>query len=203
MRSKESVCRSSLGVNAWHEVMPSVSAVRPPKCRSCGAASQPLGRNIVVHGDGTRERHVWGPSTPDGAPELTSIRARRYECQQCGACMVVVPRDVLPGRLYSGPAIALALALWAVLRMTAVAVRRRVSPFPIIGATAAAGWISLRRWALDAHGRRLFATSRAAPTDFTARKHAERAAAAVRALAPSDLAFAAGAFVGGALHRPP
>lgn len=146
---------------------------------------------------------MWGPSTPDGAPVMTTIRVRRYECQRCGACMVVVPSDVVPGRRYSAPAIALALALWGVLGMTAVAVRARVAPFPIIGATAAVGWITLRRWAHDIRRRRLFATSRAAPPDFTARKHAERAASAVRALAPSELAFAAGAFVGGALHRPP
>jgi ferredoxin len=183
--------------------MPSVSAVRPARCRGCGAASQPLGRNVVVHGDGTRERQVWGPCTPGGAPALTAIRARRYECQRCGACMVVVPSDVLPGRLYNGPAIALALALWAVLGKTAAMVRARISPFPIIGATAAVGWITLRRWALDAGRRRLFATSRAAPADFTARKHAERAASAVLALAPPGLDFEHAVFAGGALHRPP
>lgn len=158
---------------------------------------------MVVHGDGTRERQVWGPRSPDGAPELTTIRARRYECQGCGACMVVVPADVLPGRLYSGPAIALALALWALLGMAAAAVRTRISPFSIVGATAAGRWITLRRWALDAGRGRLFATSRAAPPAFTARKHAERAASALRALAPSDLAIDAAAYVGGALHRPP
>jgi ferredoxin len=157
----------------------------------------------VVHGDGTRERQVWGPSTAEGTPVLSTIRARRYECQQCGACMVVVPSDVVPGRLYSGPAIALALALWAVIGMTAAAVRARVSPFPIVGATAAAGWITLRRWAFDVRRRKLFATSRAAPPDFTARKHAERAASAVRALAPAGLVLADGVFAGGALHRPP
>jgi hypothetical protein len=117
--------------------------------------------------------------------------------------MVVVPSDVLPGRLYSGPAIALALALWAVLGKTAAVVRARISPFPIIGATAAVGWITLRRWALDAGRRRLFVTSRAAPANFTARKHAERAASAVLALAPSGLDFEDAVFVGGALHRPP
>ena len=203
MRSNESVSRSSLGVKAWRDAMPSVSAVRPTRCRMCGAASQPVGRNLVVHGDGTRDRQVWGPCAPDGAPVLMTIRARRYECQRCGACMVVVPSDVLPGRLYSGPAIALALALWAVVGMTAAAVRARVSPFSIIGATAAVGWTTLRRWAIDAARRRLFATSRAAPADFTARKHAERAASALRALAPSGLALADAVFVGGALHRPP
>lgn len=183
--------------------MPSVSTVRPSRCRSCGLASRPVGRNIVVHGDGTRERQVWGPPAPDGAPVLMTVRVRRYECQACRACMVVVPSEVLPARLYSAAAIALALALWAVLRLTARAVRARVSPFPIIGATAAVGWITLRRWAGDAADGRLFATSRTAPADFTARKHAERAASAVRALAPSALDFAVGAFIGGALHRPP
>jgi ferredoxin len=167
------------------------------------ASSQPLGRNMVVHGDGTRERQVWGPCSPDGPPALTTIRARRYECQRCGACMVVVPADVLPGRLYSGPAIALALALWALLGMASAAVRARISPFSIVGATAAGRWTTLRRWALDAGRHRLFATSRAAPTDFSARKHAERAASAVRALAPSSVALEVAAFIGGALHRPP
>jgi hypothetical protein len=183
--------------------MPSVSAVRPSQCRSCGAASRPAGRNLVVHGDGTRERQVWGPPASDGKPTLTSIRARRYECQACRACMVVVPADVLPGRLYSGPAIALAFALWAILSMTAAAVRARVSPFSIVGPAAVVGWVTLRRWARDAQRGRLFATSRLAPAGFTARRHAERAVAAVRALAPSELGFAEGAFVGGALHRPP
>jgi len=117
--------------------------------------------------------------------------------------MVVVPADVLPGRLYSGPAIALALALWALLGMAAAAVRDRISPFSIVGATAAGRWITLRRWARDAGRGRLFATSRSPPADFTARKHAERAASAVRALAPSGLALDVAVFIGGALHRPP
>lgn len=202
MRSYASVYRSSLDVKAWRAAMPSVAAARPGRCTGCGAASQPLGRNLVVHGDGTRERQVWGPAAAAGAAEMVTIRARRYECQACGSCMVVVPRDVLPGRLYSGPAIALALALWAVIGMTAAAVRARISVFSIVG-VAASGWITLRRWAGDAAGRRLFATSRSAPACFSARQHAERAASAVAALAPPGLVFSEAAFVGGALHRPP
>lgn len=202
MRSHESVCRSRLDVKAWRAAMPSVSAVRPGRCAGCGAASRPPGRSLVVHGDGTRERQVWGPATAGGAPEMVTIRVRRYECQACGACMVVVPRDVLPGRLYSGPAIALALALWAVVGMTAAVVRTRISVFSIVG-IAASGWVTLRRWAQDSARRRLFATSRSAPADFSARKHAERAASAVAALAPFGLAVSEAAFVGGALHRPP
>jgi hypothetical protein len=101
---------------------------------------------------------------------MITVLARRYECQQCGACMIVVPGDVLPGRLYSASAIALALALWALLGMVAATVRARVSPFPIVGAAAAGRWVTLRRWARDAASRRLFATSRAAPADFTLRQ---------------------------------
>jgi ferredoxin len=183
--------------------MPTVSAVRPSHCHACGAASQPAGRNLVVHGDGTRERQVWGPPTPEGAPALTTIQARRYQCQRCGACMVVVPSEVVPGRLYSGPAIALALALWALLGVSVARVRARISPFAIVGAAATGRWVTLRRWALDAADRRLFATSRTAPEGFTLRQHAERAASAVRALAPSGLALADAVFAGGALHRPP
>ncbi len=63
--------------------------------------------------------------------------------------------------------------------------------------------VTLRRWAADSAAGRLFATSRASPTGFTRRKHAERAASALRALAPPGLGPSDGAFVGGALHRPP
>jgi len=61
---------------------------------------------------------VRGPSRAGGSPELTSVRARRYECQDCGACMVVVPRELLPRRLYTASAIGFALALWALLGTT-------------------------------------------------------------------------------------
>jgi hypothetical protein len=56
MRSGERICRSSVGVKAWQTETPTVSAVRPAQCSGCGAASRPAGRNLVVHGDGTRER---------------------------------------------------------------------------------------------------------------------------------------------------
>ncbi|HXX68371.1 MAG TPA: hypothetical protein VEK07_14370 [Polyangiaceae bacterium] len=93
MRSKERICRSALGVKVWQAEIPSVSAARPGRCPGCGAASRPEGGNLVVHGDGTRERQVWGPAAVDGPPTITTIRARRYECQRCGACMLVVPAE--------------------------------------------------------------------------------------------------------------
>ena len=108
VRSHDKICRSSLGVKSWQAAMPSVSAARPSRCLGCRAAARPVGGNLVVHGDGTRERQVRGPATADAAPTLTSVLARRYECQRCGACMLVVPREILPRRLYTACAIGLA-----------------------------------------------------------------------------------------------
>jgi len=48
------------------------------------------------------------------AAVVIAILARRYQCQPCGAVVLVVPRGILRRRLYSAGAIALALALWGV-----------------------------------------------------------------------------------------
>jgi ferredoxin len=180
--------------------MPSTSEARPARCCACGSASRSPGANLVVHGDGTRERQVRGPASAAGPPELGTVRVRRFECQHCGACMIVVPRELLPRRLYTASAIGLALALWALMGATEAATRTRVSPFAIVGAAAAARWMTLRRWARDAGAGRLFATSRAPPPDFVRRQHAERAAAALVALAPAGLPLDQAAFAGGVLH---
>ena len=157
----------------------------------------------MVHGDGTRERQVRGPATADAAPTMASVLCRRYQCQRCGACMLVVPREILPRRLYTACAIGVALAMWALLGATETVVQGRISPFAVVGAAACGSWVTLRRWAADTARGRLFGTSRASPADFTLRQHAERAAAALEALAPAGLRGAHAAFAGGALHRPP
>jgi hypothetical protein len=180
--------------------MPSPSESRPARCCGCGAASRPQGANLVVHGDGTRDRQVRGPASAEGVPELGTVRVRRFECQRCGACMVVVPRELLPRRLYTASAIGLALALWSLLGATEAATRTRVSPFAIVGAAATARWMTLRRWATETGAGRLFGTSRAPPAGFVRRQHAERAAAALVALAPAGLPLEQAAFAGGALH---
>ncbi len=183
--------------------MPSPSEVRPAQCMGCGAASRPHGGRLVVHGDGTRERQVRGPLTAGGSPELTSVLARRYECQSCGACMVVVPRELLPRRLYTASAIGLALALWALLGMTEAAVRTRVSPLAFVGAAAQDTWVTLRRWAGATAEGCLFATvsSRAPPSArLSRRRQAERAAAGLVARAPAGMGTEAAAFAGAALH---
>ena len=74
------------------------------------------------------------------------LACRRYRCTACGAIITVVPRGVAPRRHYGYGAIAMALALWALGREPAAAVRRRVCAWPIAGPSAT-GWPALRRWA--------------------------------------------------------
>lgn len=207
MQSQEQICRSSIKVKEWLIQMPSVSAARPAQCLGCGAASRPVGKRLVVHGDGTRERQLRGPMTAAGVPQSFGVLARRYECQGCGACMLVVPSEVLPHRQYTACAIGLALAKWSSGDSEA-AVRDCVSPLRIIGDAAFAKWITLRRWAAAAAGglkARLFrgASTRQAPEGFTLRQHAERTAASLAALAPPGFDLTQAAFVGGGVHRPP
>jgi len=137
----------------------------------------------VLHGHGTRERLVRGPLRPDGTPEEVEILGRRYRCQRCLAVLLVVPRGMLRSRLFSASAIALALALWALHRLSAREVRRRVSPWGVVGDTAAAGWASLRRWVRQAP--RLFPGVRPCPDHWTYRQRAERIATTLAASAPA------------------
>lgn len=133
-----------------------------------------------------------------GTPRLLGILARRYECQSCGAIVMVVPRGVVYRRLYSGGAIALALAFWGVAGLAPAEVRKRVSPFAIVGATAAAGWASLRRWSRAVRAGRLFPVVRALPAQATLRQVAARAATTLAAYAPGagGLSIDSAAFLG-------
>lgn len=132
---------------------------------------------------------------------LVSILARRYRCQACGAVVVVVPRGVLSQRLYSAGAIALALALWGAADLAPTEVRARVSPFAIMGATAAAGWANLRRWSQAVRSGRLFPVVRALPAQATLRQVAARAATTLAACAPGagGLAIESAAFLGASM----
>jgi hypothetical protein len=136
---------------------PSVDEARPGRCPVCGVASRPVGGPLGLWGHGGRERQQRGPSGPDAAPTVEVVRVRRYRCVPCGALITVAPRDVEPRRHYSRPAIALALAVWSLAAQPAAAVRRRISPWRVTGATAAAeGWVALRRWARAGRAGRLF-----------------------------------------------
>lgn len=125
---------------------PSVEAVRPPLCPGCGAASRPVGGALNLQGHGIRSRQQLGPKFGHGKPVLIEVMTRRYRCTACGCVCSVVPRGVLPCKHYSAGAIALALALWSMLRVPSPQVRRLVSPFKSVGFTAARRWVSLFRW---------------------------------------------------------
>jgi hypothetical protein len=143
--------------------------VRPACCGACGAASRPAGGGIVLQGHGRRERQVWGPATADGKPEMRSTWVRRFLCKRCKATMTVAPGEVLTKRLYSGPAIALAFALFALAGLALHEVRRRVSPWAaVVGFNAAAGWASVPRWAKAVQEGRLFQV-RCPPRDWRIR----------------------------------
>jgi hypothetical protein len=132
---------------------------------------------------------------------MVGISARRYCCVACGAVIVVVPREVLAGRQYSASAIGFALALFGLALATAAEVRRRVCPVRIIGATAATGWATLRRWTRAVRDKHLFASSPLPVLGSTLRKVAASAASALAASADAttrSLALAARAFFGAA-----
>ena len=105
-------------------------------------------------------------------------------------------------RVFSGPAIALALALFGVLGLSLPAVRARVSPWAVVGATSASGWRTVERWVGATRAGSLFPGARRAPLGWTDRQVAERVAmtlATFAPLAPGPPDIAAGAFFGAAL----
>jgi hypothetical protein len=142
-----------------------------------------VGGPIQLHGHGTRERQVRGPGGPEGPAVLVTIVARRYRCVPCGAVVIVVPREVRGRRVYSASAIGFALALWALLGVTAAQVRRQVCPATILGNAAMTCWATLRRWARDVARGRLFAGVGSPGPSATLRGGAARAATALAARA--------------------
>lgn len=142
-----------------------------------------MGGRIQIHGHGLRERQVCGPPDPDGAPVAIVVTGRRYRCIRCDAILLVVPRGVLPRRQYSAAAIGFALALWGLVRATALVVRRRVSSAKKLGINALLGWVTLRRWAKAVRRRDLFAKAPSASPSATLRDVAAVAATALAASA--------------------
>lgn len=187
-RSNSTIVRSTIDVKSWQERTPSVDEVRPGQCPKCAAASRPVGRALQIWGHGLRDRQQRGPLSPTSKPVEITIRVRRYVCRACGAVIIVVPQGVLAGRLFLAAAIGFALALFGVGKLPMAEVRRRVSPWQRVGASAFGSWRSLRRWVGAIRERRLFASVRSSPSSFTAREVAARAAQTLAALAPPSLA---------------
>jgi len=200
-RSRERIVASALDVKAWLAREPTAEEARPGRCPACGEASRPAGRRLGLWGHGLRERQQRGPLEVGAPAQTVVIRERRYQCQECAALIAVVPRGVLRGRHYSAAAIGLALALFGVVGMSLAAVRRRVSPWAVIGETATTTWLTVRRWIRAIRERRLFGKIRTTPATWSARRVAERAAMTIEALAPPTLAgeIPARVFVGAVL----
>lgn len=183
---------------------PTVDEARPGQCPVCAAASRPLGGPLGLWGHGLRERQLRGPLDPTGPPQTVQIQLRRYLCRSCHAVVLVMPQGVVPRRYYTAPALALALALFALCRLPAKEVRKRVNPWQVVGATAADGWSTLVRWCKALQKGELFDFIRPCPADFTLRQVAERAAATFLSLAPpgtQGLGPEVRAFFGGGLMQ--
>ena len=75
-RSPRGVIRSAVGVTSWAGTLPSVDAVRPAHCSTCGAASRPVGEGLGLHGHGPRDRQVFGPLEWGEGAQVREVRAR-------------------------------------------------------------------------------------------------------------------------------
>ena len=203
-RRKQTIVRSAIDVKTWLARVPSVDEVRPGQCPRCAAATRPVGEGLQIWGHGLRDRQSRGPLEPLGDPVEVTLRVRRYLCRPCRAVIIVVPLGVIAGRLFAAAAIGLALVLFGVEGLPLREVRRRVSPWQCVGATAHGSWLGLRRWGRAIRDGRLFMSVRRSPAHRTARQVAERAAMTLAALAPPSLAHTAierRVFAGAALAR--
>ncbi len=203
-QGRREIVRSTIAVKNWLLEMPSAAAVRPTCCPACKSASTPVGGRIVVQGHGKRQRQAWGPSSPRTPPEIQVLMIRRYHCVACGAVTTVAPSETLTKRLYTAPAIAWALALFGLMAAAPTAIREMVSPLRLWGATSAARWQTLVRWAAAAGEGRLFPTVHAMPGEWPARMVAARVAAMLSACtlpSPEPPPLDVQAFHGAALAR--
>jgi hypothetical protein len=176
--------RSGLDLKGWMKQIPTVDEARPGECPACGAAGHPAGGEIVIVGHGLRERQLRGPPSPGAPPLMARVRLRRYRCRRCGAVIVVGPKELLARRWFSASAVGWALALYGLCHESLAAIRRRISPWSVIGATAATGWATLRRWVRAVRAGELFAVVRRVPADYSLRQVAERAATTLLSYAP-------------------
>lgn len=204
-RSGGNIVHSPCSINSWLAQTPTVDEARPGQCPVCAAASRPVGGPLGLWGHGLRRRQLRGPQEPLGPPQTVELWLRRYRCRPCGAIVLVMPQGVVPRRYYAAPAIALALALYALCQLSAAKVRAQVNPWQVVGATAADGWSTLTRWCRAIRGGRLLGGVRPCPQLFTLRQVAERAAATLLSLAPpgtQHLGPELRAFLGGGFWQP-
>lgn len=195
-QSGEGIVHSAIDVKKWAIEPPSAAQARPACCSGCGAASQAPGKALGLVGHGLRERQVRGPGAPGAEPEIIVVRVRRYRCRHCGGITTVLPRGLCARRHYSASAIGLSLCLFGLLRLTVAETRFRICPWRI---TLTQTWTTLGDWVDAVSAGRLLPGLRRSPPSFSRRKQAERAAAALVAIAPAGGALPQRAFEGAAL----
>jgi hypothetical protein len=137
---------------------------------------------VWVQGHGLVRRQQRGPPGPEEAARTQVVRCRRYRCTACRAVLTVLPASAVPSKHFSGAAIALALALWGVVGLSACKVRQAVNDWKHLGA-AARGWRTLVRWASQVATGKLFASLGVCRTGRP-REAAARAAQALCGWAP-------------------
>jgi hypothetical protein len=101
--------------------------------------------------------------------------------------LTVAPRETATARLYTLSAVAWALALFGVSRLSEPEVRRCTSPWTIVGHAAVRRWISLRRWVAAVRQGRLLRRLARPPDGCTARLAAEQIAIGASAHASPTL----------------
>ena len=143
--------------------------------------------HMKIHGHGTIERQLRGPTIPDGRPVCIVEVCRRYLCIACNTVIRVLPAAATARKHFSGAAIALALAAWGLCAMSARQVRALVNNARLEGA-AARGWRTLKRWADDVRAGQLFAIEALRTLPEGRRECAARAAQALAGYA--DRVFA-------------
>lgn len=187
-QSGEGIVYSTIGVKNWAENLPTPEQVRPGCCSRCGAASQPLGSSIVLHGHGVRWRQVRGPARADGEPETVLVAVRRFRCQRCGGITTVLPGGLCARRHYSASAIGLTLCLFGLVGLSIAETRARVCTWR--AGFDLSRWTTLRSWVVAVGSGQLLpriVAWRRWPAQGSLRQGAERAAACLCALAPSSV----------------
>lgn len=192
------VVEIEIDVKSWEQT-PAARDVRPARCPCCAAPGVTAEGRVILHGHGLRVRQRWGPAEPESAPEIGTLVQRRYACRQCRSVIVVRPRGTLPRKRYTAAALALAMWLWAVEKMTDAAVRSKIAVAPTTGLSRPERWTTLRRWAAAARNGELWRCV-AADASWTLRQCADRAARLVAGFADVALEHLHARVFAGAAH---
>lgn len=117
--------------------LPSVAALRPPRCPHCGQPAHEPGKCLQIVGHGTYRRQVLGH------PRRVSqaiVHVRRYLCRGCRRTIGILSHWLHPRRWYSADVILEALRLLVVEKRPEAEIRRRFCD------GISGSWRTLWRW---------------------------------------------------------